>query len=270
MPPLSKQKRKSKDQPRTTEGKYTKRARKYNQKLSASLMPIDDNYKKKFYNKNDYDQCDADSVVTAVHNTGSFDDGQCIDFEFLSEEEWGDDDDSGWDDLENREDENKIYQKLKGLDLVWKNDNELENTKRRPYKIGKTPKSTHYNKYGPTGSFTKAAAGTKKITSFFMKNDTQATDSQSSEPIEIDASSDSESEVIDPYTYRINEKLQELKEQLEKHHDQLTIFEYNYKRAIFEYLTLLNNNNRRGRINASLEVAQKVFIDGGAWKAKKI
>jgi len=30
----------------------------------------------------------------------------------------GDDDDSGWDDLKNREDENKIYQKLKGLDLV--------------------------------------------------------------------------------------------------------------------------------------------------------
>ena len=103
-----------------------------------------------------------------------------------------------------------------------------------------------------------------------MKNDTQATDSQSSEPIEIDASSDSESEVIDPYTYQINEKLQELKEQLEKHHDQLTIFEYNYKRAIFEYLTLLNNNNRCKRINVSLEVAQKVFIDGGIWKAKKI
>ena len=40
-----------------------------------------------------------------------------------------------------------------------------------------------------------------------MKNDTQATDSQSSELIEIDASSDSESEVIDLYTYRINEKL---------------------------------------------------------------
>ena len=38
-----------------TKGKYTKRARKYNQNLSASLMPIDDNYKKKIYNKNDYD-----------------------------------------------------------------------------------------------------------------------------------------------------------------------------------------------------------------------
>ncbi|CAG8759932.1 9039_t:CDS:1, partial [Funneliformis caledonium] len=88
------------------------------------------------------------------------------------------------------------------------------------------------------------AADTKKITSFFMKNDTQAIDSQSYEPIKIDDLSDSKSEIIDPYTYWINKKLHELKEQLEKHHDQLTIFEYNYKRAIFEYLTLLNNNNR--------------------------
>ncbi len=84
-------------------------------------MPIDNNYEKKIYNKNDYNQCDADGTVIAVHNTdsfSSFDDGQCIDFEFLSEEEWGDDDDSGWNDLENRKDENKIYQKLKGLDLI--------------------------------------------------------------------------------------------------------------------------------------------------------
>src|SRR6266540_4509049 len=103
MPLLSRKKRKSKDQPCTAEGKYTKRARKYNQNLSASSMPIDNNYEKKIYNKNDYNQCDADGTVIAVHNTdsfSSFDDGQCIDFEFLSEEEWGDDDDSGWNDLE--------------------------------------------------------------------------------------------------------------------------------------------------------------------------
>jgi len=60
---------------------------------------------------------------------------------------------------------------------------------------------THYDKYGLNGLFTKVAASTKKITSFFMKNDTQTTDLQSSEPIKIDASSDSKSEVIDPYTY---------------------------------------------------------------------
>ncbi|CAB5194307.1 unnamed protein product [Rhizophagus irregularis] len=62
----------------------------------------------------------------------------------------------------------------------------------------------------------------------------------------------------------------DLKEQLEKQHNQLTVVEYNYKRAIFEYLTLLNNNNGHGRIDISLEVARKIFIDGGVWKARKI
>jgi len=31
---------------------------------------------------------------------------------------------------------------------------------------GKIPKSTHYDKYGPNGSFTKAAIGVEKITNF--------------------------------------------------------------------------------------------------------
>ena len=44
--------------------------------------------------------------------------------------------------------------------------------KRGPYKIGKIPKSTYYDKYGPNGMLTKAAAGTKKITKFFKISDT--------------------------------------------------------------------------------------------------
>ncbi|CAI2180062.1 9415_t:CDS:2 [Funneliformis geosporum] len=133
--------------------------------------------------------CGVDGTVTASYNTdlfGSFGDGfnddfnsfgnndngssgyffndisednKCIDFEFLSEED-------GWDDPENMEDESKLYQKLKGLYIVWKIDNGLEKTKRGSYKIGKTPKSTYYDKYGLNGLFTKAANNTKKITSF--------------------------------------------------------------------------------------------------------
>ena len=138
----------------------------------------------------------------------------------------------------------------------------------------KIPKSTYYDKSGPNGLFTKATAGTKKITTFFNISDAQATDLQSPEPNEIssdaqaidlqspepnETSSDSESEVIDLYACRIK-RGQELKEHLEKQHAQLTVFEYNHKRAIFEYLTLLNDNNGHGRIDASLKVAQKVFI----------
>ncbi|CAG8634879.1 9973_t:CDS:2 [Dentiscutata heterogama] len=123
-----------------------------------------------------------------------------------------------------------------------------------------TPKLTYYDKYGPNGIFTKAAVGTKKITSFFNNIETQVINLQ---PNELDkASSDLESET-NLYVYKINKRTKDLKKQLEQNHGTLTVKEYNYKRAIFEYFSLLSNNNSRGKIKASLEVARKVFIDGG-------
>ncbi|CAB4429570.1 unnamed protein product [Rhizophagus irregularis] len=138
---------------------------------------------------------------------------------------------------------NQTPQRLKNFDLVWKNDNQLEKMKRGPYKTGKTPKSTYYDKYGPNGTLTKVAASTEKITNFFKISSTQVTNPQLSRADTLE---------------------------LEKQYNQLTVVEYNYKRTIFEYLTLLNNNNRRGRIDISLKVTQKIFIDGGVWKARKI
>ncbi|GES95772.1 hypothetical protein RCL_jg27997.t1 [Rhizophagus clarus] len=103
--------------------------------------------------------------------------------------------------------------------------------KRRPYKIGKIPKSTYYDKYGPNDTLTKAAAGTEKITNFFKISNTQDTNPQLSKTDTLEVfSSNSESEVVNP--------------------------------AIFEYLTLLNNNNGHRKIDISLEVARKIFIDG--------
>ena len=222
MPPPSKQKRKSKKWSRTIDGKYDI---------------------KKNYRKNNHD----------LHNETS-------DELFNEDENWGDDDDSGWDDPEDMEAEARIHQRLKEIGLVWRKDNELERIKRGPYKIGKTPKSTFYDKYGPNGSLTKAAAGTKKITNFFKVSDIQTTNSDTLES----TSSDSESEVIiNPYTCQITEKINNLKEQLEKQYSQLTVREYNYKRAIFEYLTLLNSNNGHGKMDISLEVVKRIFIDGG-------
>ena len=64
----------------------------------------------------------------------------------------------------------------------------------------------------------KAAAGTKKITSFFNVSNAQDTYLQSLEPNEIgEISSDSENEIIDLHACRINERVQELKKQLAKH-----------------------------------------------------
>src|SRR5271154_5446931 len=69
-------------------------------------------------------------------------------------DDWGDEDDSGWD-------ENDLSNEKKNKsELVWSNNACLEKKKRGPYLAGKTKKSTYFNKYGPSGSFTKAAKGT--------------------------------------------------------------------------------------------------------------
>ncbi|PKK65430.1 hypothetical protein RhiirC2_786171 [Rhizophagus irregularis] len=99
-------------------------------------------------------------------------------------------------------------------------DDDNKKIKREPYKIGKTPKSTYYDKYGPSGSLTKAAAGTKKITNFFNNSDTQATDLQLfnqdtlNDILSDTDSSDSESEVVYSRNYQITEKIKDLKEQI--------------------------------------------------------
>jgi len=55
MPPLFRQKRKSRDQLRITEGKYdVKKSCKDDQDLSASLIQINNNNKKKLHEKNNH------------------------------------------------------------------------------------------------------------------------------------------------------------------------------------------------------------------------
>jgi len=128
MPLHSKGKRKANDQSRDTKGRYTSK-KKYH------IAPV---------------IADYDTEVNEFNELN------------VSDGMWGDDDDSGWDDTENLEDEIKINTKLKDLSLVWTDDNQLKKTKRGPYMTSKIPKSTYYDKYGPNGIFTKAAAGTKK------------------------------------------------------------------------------------------------------------
>ncbi|CAB5200022.1 unnamed protein product [Rhizophagus irregularis] len=255
MPPPSKQKRKSKEQPRTADGKYNIK-KTCNDSWDYLMLEVsynDDDSSDFIDDGSCYFNDDPDSFNDNGDSSSSFVDdipAGDINFEFFNDEEaWGDDDDSGWDEPEDMKAEIKLHQRLKG----------------------KIPKSTYYDKYGPNGILTKAAAGTEKITNFFKISNTQVTNPQLSNTDTLEVfSSNSESEVVKPYSYKITEKIKDLKEQLEKQHNQLTVVEYNYKRAIFEYLTLLNNNNGHGRIDISLEVARKIFIDGGVWKARKI
>src|SRR3989337_1526987 len=80
------------------------------------------------------------------------------------DDDWGNEDDSGW---------NEVIlpnEKEKNCELVWTDSAHLEETKRGSYLTGKTKKSTYFDKYGPSGSFTKAAKGTAKITTFLNKS----------------------------------------------------------------------------------------------------
>src|SRR6185369_16763721 len=54
-----------------------------------------------------------------------------------------------------------LLNERKKVELVWSNNAYLERKKRGPYLTGKTKKSTYFDKYGPSGSFTKATKGTK-------------------------------------------------------------------------------------------------------------
>ncbi|POG57683.1 hypothetical protein GLOIN_2v1791456 [Rhizophagus irregularis DAOM 181602=DAOM 197198] len=211
MPLPSKQKRKSKEQPRTVGGKY-------NTKITCKdgwdslILEVSYNDNNFFDDGSCYFNNDTDSFDDNGGDSSSFVDdipADDINFEFFDDEAWGDDDDSGWDEPEEMEAEIKLHQRL-------------------------------------------------KISIY----STQVTNPQLSRADTLEVfSSDSESEVVNPYIYKITEKIKNLKKQLEKQHNQLTVAEYNYKRAIFEYLTLLNNNNGHRKIDISLEVAQKIFID---------
>ena len=152
MPPLPKRKRQFKDQPRDAEGKYLlKRVCNVNNK-------VDETRQKEKLKEKELDKLDVTNINEKLNNendgwdnTGKHandlvDDGDEAELDKLdvinNDEEWGDDDDSGWDDEEDIEEEIKINQRLK-LDLVWKDNNLLEKTKRGPYMKGKIPKSTY-------------------------------------------------------------------------------------------------------------------------------
>jgi len=247
MPLSSKGKRKSKNQVRNAEGKYESK------KVCQDDNIIMDDYNHEFFGTIEHGVVNYDSDELKNIDAGD------------SELDAGSE--SGWDDVDDMEEEIKINQKLKELKLEWKENVQLEKTKRGPYMRGKTPKSTYYDKYGPSGSFTKAAAGNEKITSLFKV--------QTKDPEQFryntteEALSDSEEEKINLNNYLIKEKITELKDQLEKKHKEMNVIEYNQKRAIYEYLVLLDDKGC-GRIDASLQVAKKVFIGAGPWKAQKI
>ncbi|PKY44369.1 hypothetical protein RhiirA4_458651 [Rhizophagus irregularis] len=179
MLPPSKQKRKLKEQPRTADGKYIIK-KTCNDSRDSLILEVS-------YNDDNSSDFFGDSSCYFNDDSDSFNDNGGSSSSFVNDIPAGNDDDSGWD--------------------------ESEDMEAGPYKIGKIPKSTYYDKYGPNGILTKAAVGTEKITNFFKISNTQITNPQLSNTDTLEVfSSNSESEVVNPYTYKITEKIKDLKE----------------------------------------------------------
>src|SRR5581483_4480550 len=194
MPPVKKRQKLYKQQFRTSDGRFGPKKMK-NKRLPAQ---------NKINNSEE-----ADNNIFELETS-----------ELEDMEEWGDDDDSGW------EDEVDLMCSLK-----WDANNEFEKTKQGPYKVGKTPRSTYYDKWGPSGSFTKSAIGTSKITSFFsakLNADDAIKDLDDLESIS-EQSEISESEENLCKIIKIDEKIKVLKRELESQHNKMKVTEYNKK-----------------------------------------
>ncbi|CAJ0841352.1 9789_t:CDS:2, partial [Entrophospora sp. SA101] len=159
----------------------------------------------------------------------------------LHEGGWGDDEDSGWE---------------SDLDLEQEKKN-----KRGLYMKGKVPKSTFYDKWGPSGLFTKAAASASKITTYFPVHNNPS--SEINENLElIESSSGSDDNILSNNS--IDKKIKDLKVELDKGHNMIA-GEYNKKRSIYEYLKSVEKNNGN-KVKSSSEVAKLVYVDGGSWE----
>ncbi|CAI2170169.1 12474_t:CDS:2, partial [Funneliformis geosporum] len=140
-------------------------------------------------------------------------------------DDWGDDEDSGWDNHnnswddhdnswdghDNSWDDDLSNEKKVEVELVWSNDAHLEK-KRESYLTGKTKKSTYFDKYGPSGSFMKAAKGTAKITTFLNKSLVPDDFNEIFDELENERNN----------TLDLNERIEQLKKELKEQQKLLT------------------------------------------------
>jgi len=246
MPLASKQKRKIKSQSRELDGKFGSKKSKIEVNSDVEI--------------------DSNLLNAEVSNFQTLMDNDMEEIE-LQEDEWGDDEDSGWESDLDLEQEKKCRDRLisSKLELTWTDNNELEKKKRGLYMKGKVPKSTFYDKWGPNGLFTKAAASANKITTYFPVHNNPS--SEINENLELTESSNESDDNIWSNNI-IDKKIEDLKVELDKGHN-MVAGEYNKKRSIYEYLKSVKKDNGN-KVKSSLEVAKLVYVDGGPWKACQI
>src|SRR6266498_2116275 len=181
-------------------------------------------------------------------------------------DEWGNEDDSEWEGEVNMPNEMSIFETItkKPLELIWTKNAQLEKNKRGSYLTGKTKKSTFYDKYGPSGSFTLAAKGTAKITKFLRPINNDATLPDDFLEVLDDADDEEQDQLSELW-----ERLEILREELRAQEKNLSVVEYNKKRAIFEYFNHLDSNGKK-KTKASETALQLVYIDVSLYRARAI
>jgi hypothetical protein len=138
-----------------------------------------------------------------------------------------------------------------------------------------TSHRTWYEKYGPNGSWTKAAAGTPLISTFFKpeKNENAASDVPPGQMglTDFELSDDDQNEQQSQRVWdnaHVAEKALELRERLLDKNN-LSAKDYLQFRAIYEYLVRLKAGGK-GKMKASQEAASIVYMDAGPAQACKI
>ncbi|CAB4489348.1 hypothetical protein RhiirA5_378643 [Rhizophagus irregularis] len=95
--------------------------------------------------------CTANGIFTAEnHNETNFK-KEIREIENFLEKDWGNDDDSEWEEDIDLTLSEANYKRLLELELIWKKDAYLKKKTRGPYLTGSTKKSTFYDNYGPSG-----------------------------------------------------------------------------------------------------------------------
>jgi hypothetical protein len=180
--------------------------------------------------------------------------------DLLSEQLWENDEVSDWGSDVDSEAEQDICNRLSrdGAWLKWRPDANLEKSSRGPYKVGKMPKSTYYDKWGPSGSWTAAAKGVPKLENFFS----QAEGNNQQVELEQDISSDEENALPSENIVLSLEK------DLKENFTTMSANEYVWKRAIFEYSVRLIKGEKK--MKASTEVVKIVYNSNSKSKATRV
>ena len=129
----------------------------------------------------------------------------------------------------------------------------MEKEKCGPYKIGKTPKSTYYDKWGPSGSWSKAAKGTQKLERSFSRQDGSMQENLLDEE---------ETPVL---VWPSEDMVLNLERDLKENFNGMLAKEYIKKRAIFEYLVCLLKGEKK--MKASMDVVNMIYNSNSKSKA---